>query len=42
MWTRKSKMLFIFYKLTAQWLPISQRSQLAKKMRGFFGKRIVT
>lgn len=27
-------------KVTAQWLPISQRSSLAKKMRGFFGKRI--
>lgn len=42
MWTKKSKMLFILYKVTAQWLPISQRSSLAKKMRGFFGKRIVT
>lgn len=41
MWTKKSKMLFILYKVTAQWLPISQRSSLAKKMRGFFGKRIV-
>ena len=42
MWTKKSKMLFILYKVTAQWLPISQRSSLAKKMRGFFGKRIAT
>ena len=40
MWTKKSKILFVLYKLTAQWLPISQRSSLAKKMRGFFGKRI--
>lgn len=40
MWTKKSKMLFVLYKVTAQWLPISQRSSLAKKMRGFFGKRI--
>ena len=42
MWTKKSKMLFVLYKVTAQWLPISQRSSLAKKMRGFFGKRITT
>ena len=42
MWTKKSKILFVLYKMTAQWLPISQRSSLAKKMRGFFGKRIVT
>lgn len=40
MWTKKSKMLFVLYKVTAQWLPISQRSSLAKKMLGFFGKRI--
>lgn len=40
MWTKKSKMLFVLYKVTAQWLPISQRSSLAKKMRGFSCKRI--
>ena len=40
MWTKKSKILFVLYKVTAQWLPISQRSSFAKKMRGFFGKRI--
>lgn len=42
MWTKKSKLLFVLYKVTAQWLPISQRSYLAKKMRGFFCKRIAT
>lgn len=42
MWTKKSKILFVLYKMTAQWLPISRRSSLAKKMRGFFGKRIAT
>lgn len=42
MWTKKSKILFVLYKVTAQWLPISQRSSFAKKMRGFFAKRIVT
>lgn len=40
MWNAKSKVLFILYKMTAQWLPISQRFPLAKKLRGFFGKRI--
>ena len=42
MWTKKSKMLFVLYKVTAQWLPISQRSSLAKKMRGLFAKRLAT
>lgn len=42
MWTKKGKMLFVLYKVTAQWLPISQRSSLAKKMRGLFAKRIAT
>ena len=42
MWTKKSKVLFVLYKVTAQWLPISQRASWAKKIRGFFGKRIAT
>ena len=42
MWTKKKKILFIFYKMTAQWLPISQRLTFAKKMRGFWAKRIVS
>ena len=41
MWTIKKKLLFVFYKLTAAWLPISQRSSFAKAMRGFWAKRIV-
>ena len=40
MWTIKKKILFVFYKTMAQWLPISQRSSLAKKARGFWAKRI--
>lgn len=40
MWTLKSKLCFILYKLTAAWLPISQRSRLAKAWRAFWGKRI--
>ena len=41
MWTTKSKIEFILYKLTASWLPISQRSQFAKKLRVFWGKCII-
>ena len=41
MWSIKSKILFMFYKITAQWLPISQRSRFAKKMRYFYARRIV-
>ena len=41
MWTYKTKILFISYKLFASWLPISQRSSFAKKWRTFFAKRII-
>jgi len=42
MWTKKKKVLFMLYRITAKWLPISQRSLLSKKIRGFWAKRIVT
>lgn len=42
MWTTKKKILFVLYKITAAWLPISQRLLLAKKWRGFWAKKIVT
>lgn len=41
MWTFKTKVLFVLYKLTAAWLPISQRSSLAKKFRVFWARKIV-
>ena len=41
MWTYKTKILFICYKLVASWLPISQRSSFSKKWRTFFAKRII-
>lgn len=41
MWTFKKKVLFVLYKLTAAWLPISQRSSLAKKFRVFWARKIV-
>ena len=40
MWTVKTKIFFILYRLTAAWLPISQRMSLAKKLRAFWAKRI--
>lgn len=42
MWTLKSKLCFVLYKLTAAWLPISQRSGLAKKLRSFWAHRIAS
>lgn len=42
MWTKKKKLFFILYKLTAQWLPISQRAVFAKKIRSFWAKKIAT
>ena len=41
MWSLKKKICFVLYRLTASWLPISQRSNFAKKMRQFWAKRIV-
>lgn len=42
MWTTKKKILFMLYKMTAKWLPISQRSAISKNLRGFWARRIVT
>lgn len=42
MWTLKKKIYFVLYKLTAQKLPISQRSTLAKRARGFWTSKIVS
>lgn len=41
MWTKKKKIIYILYRLFAQKLPISQRSALAKRMRGFWARKIV-
>ena len=41
MWTLKKKICFVLYKLTAAPLPKSQRSRIAKKLRGFWAKRIL-
>lgn len=42
MWTVKKKILYIFYKLTAAWLPISQHSSVAKNIRTFWARKIAT
>lgn len=42
MWTAKSKICYILYKLTAAGLPISQRMGLAKKLRVFWARKIAT
>ena len=41
MWTKKKKLFYVLYTITAKWLPISQRSSFAKKTRRFFAKRII-
>ena len=40
MWSIRKKISFVLYNVFAAWLPISQRSSLAKKLRVFFAKRI--
>lgn len=41
MWSLKSKIFYILYKMFAAWLPESRRMGFAKKLRGFFAGRIV-
>ena len=41
MWTKRKKILFICYKIFAAWLPISQRSKIAKYSRYFWAKKIL-
>ena len=36
----QEKICFLLYKICASWLPISQRSKFAKKMRYHFAKRV--
>lgn len=42
MWTVKYKIFYILYRMTAAWLPISQRCALAKKIRCFWARKICT
>lgn len=42
MWTPKTKISYLLYQGTAAWLPISQRSKLAKRIRGGWAKRIIS
>lgn len=41
MWTKKKKIIYIFYIALAKWLPESRHFSLAKKIRCFFAKRIM-
>lgn len=42
MWTVEKRIFFILYFVFASWLPKSQRSKVAKKIRYLFAKRICT
>ena len=41
MWTKKTKVIYVLYKLFACNLPKSQHMRFAQKFRGFFAKKIV-
>ena len=41
MWTFKKKLAYACYRIFAAWLPVSRRFKPAKKLRGFFARRIV-
>lgn len=42
MWNKKKKIVYLLYCLTAKWLPESRHSILAKKLRCFYARIIVT
>ena len=42
MWTKKKKIYFILYSLTAKWLPESRHSSFFKKTRQFWTKYIIS
>ena len=41
MWTIRTKVLYILYRMLAAWWPLSSHLSLAKKWRRFWAKRIV-
>ena len=41
MWTMKTRILYLLYLGTAAWLPISQHSKIAKRIRGGWAKKII-
>ncbi len=42
MWTAKKKIMYVLYKTFAAWLPESRHLKLAKKLRYFFAKQVLT
>lgn len=41
MWTFWKKIYYVLYCLTAKWLPVSRRFKPAKKLRGFWARKIL-
>lgn len=41
MWTRKEKVLYVLYQVTASWLPESRHLRIAKKWRAYWAKHII-
>ena len=39
-WTKKKLLLYLAYRITGAWLPISSHSHLAKNVRAFWARRI--
>ena len=42
MWSVRKKIYYVFYLITAKWLPESRHMRIAKKLRGFWTKRIIS
>ena len=40
MWSRKKKLLFLLYQITAAWLPAGGHLTVARKLRGFWAGKI--
>jgi maltose O-acetyltransferase len=41
MWTKKKKVMYILYMLLASWFPLSAHSELCRKWRLFWARRVV-
>lgn len=42
MWTKKKKIFYILYELTAKWLPQSSHLSMSKRIRAFWGRNILS
>ncbi len=40
MWTKRTKIMYIFYLMFASWLPESRHMRVAQSLRRFFARKV--